>query len=66
MDVTAIRAALQGKKTFIIAGALVLLVVIEKGLGIDVPGFDPGPDWLETVLGAAGLSTLRSALPPRF
>ena len=36
---------LTGYKTYIIAGVLVLLVVMEKFLGIDIPGFDPGAVW---------------------
>ena len=35
-----------GYRTYIIAATLILVVIVEKGLGIDVPGVDVGPDWL--------------------
>jgi hypothetical protein len=44
-----------GYRTYIIAAVLVLVVVVEKGLGIDVPGVDVGSDWL-------GLGTLRAGI----
>lgn len=53
---------LQGKKTYIIAAVLLILVVIEKAIGIDIPGFDPGEDWLGYILGALGLGTLRAGI----
>lgn len=57
-----ILMALQGKKTYIIAALVVVLVGIEKFAGIDVPGFDPGQDWLAFILGALGLSSLRAGV----
>lgn len=51
-----------GYRTYIVAGLILILVVVEKLLGIDVPGFDPGNDWLAFVLNALGLGTLRAAL----
>lgn len=59
---SSIIEALSGKKTYIIAGVLILVVVVEKGLGIDVPGVDLGNDWLTTVLAALGLGTLRAGI----
>ena len=59
---SSIIKALSGKKTYIIAGVLTLVVVVEKGLGIDVPGVDLGNDWLTTVLAALGLGTLRAGI----
>lgn len=56
---TAIRAALSGKKTHIIAIIFLICVFAEKGLGFDIPGFEPGDDWLAYVLNALGLSTIR-------
>ncbi|MFM8700007.1 MAG: hypothetical protein ACKOC1_01215 [Hyphomicrobiales bacterium] len=41
---------------------LVLVVVVEKGLGIDVPGVDVGSDWLTQILAALGLGTLRAGI----
>jgi hypothetical protein len=49
-----------GYRTYIIAAVLVLVVAVEKGLGIDVPGVDVGSDWLTHVLAALGLGTLRA------
>lgn len=59
---SSIIEAISGKKTYIIAGVLILVVVVEKGLGIDVPGVDLGNDWLTTVLAALGLGTLRAGI----
>ncbi len=49
-------------RTYIIAAVLVLVVAVEKGLGIDVPGVDVGSDWLTHVLAALGLGTLRAGI----
>jgi hypothetical protein len=57
-----IKNALAGKKTYIVAGMIILLVVVEKVAGIDVPGYDAGPDWFGEVLAALGLSTLRAGI----
>ena len=51
-----------GYRTYIIAAVLMLVVVVEKGLGFDVPGIDVGTDWLSHVLAALGLGTLRAGL----
>lgn len=51
-----------GYRTYIIAAVLILVVVVEKGLGFDVPGIDVGSDWLSHVLAALGLGTLRAGL----
>lgn len=51
-----------GYRTYIIAAALVLGVVVEKVLGIDIPGFEVGSDWMTVVLGALGLGTLRAGV----
>lgn len=55
-------AGLDGKKTYILAFAMICLVVVEKGLGIDVPNYDPGPDWFNDILVALGLGTLRAGI----
>lgn len=57
-----IKNALAGKKTYIVAAAIIALVLIEKVAGIDVPGYDAGPDWFGEVLAALGLTTLRAAI----
>ncbi|MFO0350966.1 MAG: hypothetical protein ACK51S_13695 [Alphaproteobacteria bacterium] len=51
-----------GYRTYFIAGTLVLAIIVEKGLGIDVPGIDVGADWLTHILGAIGLGTLRAGV----
>lgn len=57
-----LKAALDGKKTYLIALFILLGVAVEKLGGIDIPGFDPGQDWLGYVLGAIGLGTLRAGV----
>ena len=51
-----------GYRTYVIAAVLILVVVVEKGLGIDVPGVDVGSDWLTQILAALGLGTLRAGM----
>ncbi len=53
---------LQGKKTYAVVGIFVLALAGEMLLGIDVPGFDPGPDWLGTLLAMLGLGTIRHGI----
>jgi len=50
---------LDGYKTYIVAALLALLVMAEHFLGWDVPGMVAGNEWLQYLLGAAGLATLR-------
>lgn len=51
-----------GFRTYIIVFVIIIGVVAEKLLGVDVPGFDPGQDWLGFILGALGLGTLRAGI----
>jgi hypothetical protein len=53
---------LQGKKTYIIVAVSVLAIVAEKFLGIDIPGFEVGEDWLGGLLTMLGLGTLRAGV----
>ena len=53
---------LEGKKTYIVAVVLILLVALEKVAGIDVPGYEVGPGWLDEILAALGLASLRNAV----
>ena len=53
---------MEGKKTYILIAIFILGVVAEKAFGWDVPGFEPGPDWLQQILGAIGLGTLRASV----
>lgn len=57
---------LAGYKTYIIAATLLLVVAVEKGLGIDVPGVDLGNDWLLVVMNALGLGSLRAGIAKGF
>jgi hypothetical protein len=54
---------LDGKKTYLAVGVFLGLVVLEKFVGIDIPKFDVGPNWLEEVLLALGIGGLRAAKP---
>lgn len=56
---------LTGYKTYIIAATLLLVVLVEKGLGIDVPGIAMGDDWLVYVMNALGLGSLRASISRR-
>jgi len=53
---------LNGYKTYIVAAVLLLVVIVEQGLGIDVPGVDLGEDWLLVIMNALGLGTLRAGI----
>jgi len=58
----ALRKALSGKKTHLIGLIVVIIAVTEGLLGVDVPGFTVGADWLEWALGGSGLMSVRAAL----
>lgn len=53
---------LEGSKTYIVAGVLVLAVIVEKGLGFDVPGLVITDDWGLVLMNALGLGTLRAGI----
>ena len=57
-----IAGALSGAKTYIIAGIVIVATLAEKFAGIDVPGFDPGADWLGFIMAALGLGALRAGV----
>jgi hypothetical protein len=57
--------SLEGRKTYLVALTLIVLVVIEKALGVDIPGFDVGDDWLLVILNALGLGALRHGIRHR-
>ena len=52
----------KGYKTYLVAAALAVIVVIERGIGIDVPGVTLGDDCLLILMNAAGLGTLRAGI----
>jgi hypothetical protein len=53
---------LSGWKTYAVAAVIIAAVVIEKGVGIDVPGIVITDDWAVYVLNALGLGFLRAGI----
>lgn len=53
---------LSGFKTYIVVAAMILCIAAEVFLGFDIPGYEPGADWLGDLLTAAGLGTLRHGI----
>jgi len=53
---------LDGYKTYIITGVFILGVIAEKFLGLDVPGFEAGEEWLQYIMAALGLGALRNGV----
>jgi len=53
---------LDGKKTYIVSGLTIILVLLEKFGGVDVPGFTVGDDWFSVIIAALGLGTLRAGV----
>jgi len=53
---------LSGYKTYIIVAIFVLCVVLDRFLGIDIPGFEAGDNWLEMTMAMLGLGTLRAGV----
>ncbi len=52
---------LSGMKTYIVAGMVVLIAVLEM-IGIDIPGAEMQDNWFEYILSALGLSALRAGV----
>lgn len=52
-------STIDGYKTYLVMAALLLVVLLEKGLGLDVPGVALGEDWMLVMMNAVGLGTLR-------
>jgi hypothetical protein len=53
---------IDGYKTYLVMAALLAVVVLEKGLGLDVPGVALGDDWMLVMMNALGLGTLRHGI----
>lgn len=53
---------LNGYKTYIVAAVLALAVLVEKVLGLDVPGIVVTDDWALVLANAVGLGTIRAAI----
>lgn len=58
-------ALLQGRKTYLTVGVAIAAIVIEKGLGFDVPFFTIGPDWALRVTELLGIGFLRAGVKTR-
>jgi hypothetical protein len=55
-------STIDGYKTYLVMAALLLVVVLETGLGLDMPGVDVGSEWLAQNLAALDLGTLRDGI----
>lgn len=55
-------STIDGYKTYLVMAALLAVVVLEKGFGLDVPGVALGDDWMLVVMNALGLGTLRHGI----
>jgi hypothetical protein len=55
-------STIDGYKTYLVMAALLAVVLLEKGLGLDVPGVALGDDWMLVVMNAIGLGTLRHGI----
>lgn len=53
---------LAGKKTYLLALAGVIILVVRNGFGIEIPYVPLDPDWVVHVMGFMGLGTTRSAI----
>lgn len=50
---------IDGYKTYIVAGLLLVVVIAEKLLGWDIPGVAVGDNWLDYIAAALGLGAVR-------
>ena len=55
-------STIDGYKTYLVMAALLAVVVLEKGFGLDVPGVALGDDWMLVVMNAIGLGALRHGI----
>lgn len=53
---------LNGKKTYILAGLGVLLLILRNPLGLEIPGVAADPEWVVHCLAFFGLGTTRAAI----
>lgn len=61
--VLGLKAILSGNKTYIIAGLVVIVGVLEGALGVDLPGVVVDPEnWVTWIFGGGGFATMRAAL----
>ena len=48
-------STIDGYKTYLVMAALLLVVLLDTGFGLDVSGVDLGEDWMLVVMNAIGL-----------
>lgn len=61
-EMFAIWNAVDGYKTYIVIGVYLAAVFVTKGLGLQIPGFSVGDNWVNDVMIALGFGGFRSAL----
>ena len=52
----------SGYRTYLVSALLILIVVLKKWFGIEIPGVTVEENWLHQILTALGLSTLRAGI----
>jgi hypothetical protein len=57
-----LKSALAGRKTYLIVFVFVLCLIAEKFLGLDIPYFSVGEDWLKELIAMLGLGTIRAGI----
>ena len=53
---------MSGYRTYMLAAAGVIILVVRNGLGLEIPGIAPDPEWIVHALAFLGLGTTRSAI----
>jgi hypothetical protein len=61
-----IMQQIDGKKTYLVAIILAAIAISEGYLGVDIPGATMQDNWLEYVLAALGLGSMRHAIAKLF
>lgn len=54
--------SLEGYRTYLIAMVFIAACVVEKILGVDLPGFEVGDDWVNQCAIMLGLTTVRASV----
>ena len=57
-----VREWLKGKKTYLLVAVYLSCIALEKVVGIDVPGFEPGDNWVDQVWTMLGIGTVRAGI----
>lgn len=53
---------INGNKTYIVMFMVAAIAIVEGVIGIDIPGAEMQDNWIEYVLGAAGVGSIRHAI----